>query len=180
MRVLSMKAVLIMAVLLALGGPTSAQEIIKQTESHSVFKGLFFSVWSRLRSLNPHQRQSARANVVYTAGIRGAESTDTLIQPYWKDDLSQDKAFQAELKQFAEAQLMMDKGELQAAVDAFDAFITQYARSDLLANALIAKGVSYAGLGKHSQAKQALQQFTEGFPSHPLTEDAKLMLSQLN
>ena len=159
---------------------TGAQGIVQQTETHNVFKGLFYSVWSRLRDLNPHKRQSARAEVVYTAGIRGAESTETLIQPYWKDDLSQDKAFQEELDQYTQAQQLMDKGDLAASIAAFDVFIRSYSSSDLLANALISKGVSLGGLGKSSEAATTLSQFIERYPGHPLVNDARQMLTVLN
>ncbi|MBC8211285.1 MAG: hypothetical protein H8E21_09465 [Gammaproteobacteria bacterium] len=170
---------LILIISAAFSLPVTAQGIIKQTETHSVFKGLFFSVWSRLRDLNPHQRQSAKAEVVYTAGIRGAEATETLIQPYWKDDLSKDPAFQQELKQFSVAQQLMDKGELLASVEAFDRFIGAYPGSDLLANAQIAKGVCLAGVGKNSEAVAILNQFIETYPVHPLSADAGVLLTQL-
>jgi TolA-binding protein len=175
----SLNMALILIVIAGFSLPSAAQDIIRQTETHSVFKGLFLSLWSRLRELNPHQRQSARAEVVYTAGIRGAESTETLIQPYWKDDLSQDKAFQQELKQFSVAQQLMDKGELNASVDAFDSFISEYPNSNLLPNAQIAKGVSLAGLGKNTQAVSTLSQFIDANPAHPLSADANALLSQL-
>lgn len=172
--------VLILFVLIAAPQQVYAQSIIKQTETHNVFKGIFFSIWSKLRTLNPHQRQSAKSTVVYTAGIRGAESTETLIQPYWKDDLTNDKKFQAELKQFSLAQQSMDKGDLNASVKAFSDFIDQYETSELRANALIAKGISLAGLGKNSEASITLTQFIDENPTHPLTGDAKQILVQLN
>ncbi len=160
--------------------PDQAKVIIKQTETHNIFKGVFYSIWSKLRALNPHQRQSAKSTAVYTAGIRGAESTDTLIQPYWKDDLTKDKKFQAELKQFTLAQHLMDKGDLTASVNAFDDFINQYKSSKLKANALIAKGVSLAGLGKNSEAIVTIKKFIDENPTHPLVADARVILTQLN
>ncbi len=179
MRILVLIIFLLPIVLLP-APQASAQSVIKKTETHNVFKGVFYSIWSKLRSLNPHQRQSAKANVVYTAGIRGAESTDTLIQPYWKGDLTNDKQFQAELKQFTLAQQFMDKGELKASVKAFSDFINQYASSELMANALIGKGISLAGLGKKAEASVTLKQFIEDNPTHPLIMDAKQILTQLN
>jgi len=172
-------SILIFLIPVIIGGQVNAQSIIKQTETHNVFKGLFLSVWSKLKSLNPHSRQSGKSTVVYTAGIRGAESTDTLIQPYWKGDLSQDKKFQAELKQFTSAQQLMDNGELNDAVKAFDGFINQHASSDLLPNALFSKGICLAGLGKNEQASATINQFVEANPGHPLVEDAKQLLNAI-
>ena len=66
--------------------PVQAQDsaTIVETKSHSIFKGFFQSIWVKLKSLNPTMKESANNQVVYTAGIRGAESTDTLLKPYWK------------------------------------------------------------------------------------------------
>ena len=166
--------------IVAISAPVQAQDVIKQKETHSVFKGFFFSVWSRLRDIQPHQRQQAKSTTVYTAGIRGAESTETLLQPYWKGDLSEDKDFQAELKQFGTAQQLMDRGDLQASTEAFDVFIKQFANSNLLPNALFSKGLCDAALGNKEDAKTNITRFIEANPSHPLIADAKQVLSQLN
>lgn len=56
-----------------LQAPDSA--VIVETQAHSVINGFFQSVWVRLKSLNPAIKQSANSEVVFTAGIRGAEST---------------------------------------------------------------------------------------------------------
>ena len=70
---------------LTLATPVGAQEnaTIVETENHSVFTGLFRSVWAQLKSLNPKNGGDASAEVIYTAGIRGAESTDTLLLQQW-------------------------------------------------------------------------------------------------
>jgi TolA-binding protein len=155
------------------------QTIITQTETHSVFKGFFLNVWSKLRAFNPQTRHVAKPNAVYTAGIRGAEATETLIQPYWKGDLSQDEKFQQELKKFSEAQLLMDNGELDSSQKAFASFIHQYSNSTLVPNALFAKALCYAGLGKKVEAKISMQQFVDENPNHPLVTDAKQVIAQL-
>lgn len=175
---LSLFSAILLTVLIT--APVQAQVVIKQKETHSIFKGIFFSVWSRLRNLQPHQRQQAKSNTVYTAGIRGAESTDTLLQPYWKGDLSEDIAFQAELKQFGLAQQLMDKGELQASTEAFESFIKQYGSSNLMPNALFSKGICDAALGKTDEAVINIKKFIETNPGHPLVTDAKQILSELN
>lgn len=168
---------------LAINAPVSAQEssiVVSQSESHSVFKGLFRTVWARLKSLNPTQKQTARSTQVYTAGIRGAETTDTLLKPYWKDDLTQDKGFQAELKKFSQAQLKMDHGELEAAVKSFDDFLGEFKQSDLRPNALFGKSISLAGIGKNKLSIAAMHQFVEENPSHPLVDDARQVITALN
>ena len=67
------KILLVLCCTFCLNLPAIAQEtsiVIDETESHSVFIGLFRSVWARLKSFNPTAKQSASAVVVYTAGIR--------------------------------------------------------------------------------------------------------------
>ena len=164
--------------------PAQAQENqqgqIIETESHSVFKGLFLKVWGRLKSMNPTQKQSAKAAQSYTAGIRGAESTDTLLKPYWKNDLTQDETFQAELQLFSDAQLKMDKGDLESAAKAFGQFIAQYQTSSLRPNALFGRSISLAGIGKTEDSKVVMQLFIDENPNHPLIADARQILGELS
>ena len=162
--------------------PVNAQETttIVESNSHNIFTGLFKAVWARLKSFNPPQKESANSGAVYTAGIRGAESTDTLLKPYWKDDLTQNEEFQAELQQYNLAQVKMDKGELQGAVEAFDSFLNQYAQSNLRPNALFGKSISLAGLGQNQQALATMQLFIDENPNHPLVNDARLVIAELS
>ncbi|MFT5218199.1 MAG: TolA-binding protein [Planctomycetota bacterium] len=163
--------------------PAVAQDstvILNENESHSIFTGFFKSVWVKLKSLNPTQKQAATVNRTYTAGIRGAEATDTLLKPYWKDDLTQDENFQKELQQFSLAQLKLDQGELQSAVESFDGFLDQYRQSSLRPNALFGKSISLAGLGKKSQSVTSLELFVSENPNHPLVVDAQEIIKQLN
>lgn len=87
-------AIILMCItgLLLNAGLYAQDSAIKETETHNVFEGIFLSIWSKLKSLNPTQKQSAKSTTVYTAGIRGAENTETLLKPYWKDDLTKPPA----------------------------------------------------------------------------------------
>jgi len=175
-------AIILMCItgLLLNAGLYAQDSAIKETETHNVFEGIFLSIWSKLKSLNPTQKQSARSTTVYTAGIRGAENTETLLKPYWKDDLTKDPQFQAELEQFSQAQRKLDSGELDLAVKEFDQFLNQYSNSALRPNALFAKGISLAGIGKKEPSIASMQQFIDENPNHPLVSDAKLVISELS
>ena len=151
-----------------------------ETSSNNVLTGLFRSVWANLKSFNPSQKESARSEAVYTAGIRGAEATDTLLQPYWKDDLSQDTQFQAELQKFGLAQVKMDRGELAAAVEAFDEFLQEFAQSSLCPNALFGKSISLAAIGQTEQSLITMRQFIAENPRHPLVGDARKVILELS
>jgi TolA-binding protein len=150
-----------------------------ESSSHSVFTGLFRSVWAHLKALNPTQRQSAKSTHTYAAGIRGAESTDTLLQPYWKADLAQDEDFQEELGKFSQAQHKMDKGDLPAAVELFDDFLNEYAQSNMRPNALFGKSVSLASIGQNERSLIVMQQFIDENPNHPLIGDARQVIGTL-
>lgn len=174
-----------------ISGPTIAFPLVAQdtqtqtgqiyeSKSHSVFKGLFLKVWGKLKSVNPTQKQSAKVEQVYAAGIRGAESADTLLKPYWKDDLSQDQEFQTELQLFSNAQLNLDKGELEDAVKEFDTFIDKYQQSSLRPNALFARSIGLAGIGKKDLSTTSMQLFLDENPNHPLIDDAREILSELS
>ena len=167
----------IMTMTAPLGAQDSATFV--ETESHSVFTGLFRSVWAQLKSLNPKSSEDANAEVIYTAGIRGAESTDTLLKPYWKGDLTRDQTFQAELQQYSLAQLKMDRGDLEAAIEQFDSFLDQYADSALRPNALLGKGISLAGIGQKEQSAATLRLFVDENPNHPLADDAGKVIDSL-
>jgi TolA-binding protein len=167
---------------LLLASPAQAKETTRfvESDSHSVFTGLFESVWARLRSINPQSQQSANTEIVYSAGIRGAESTDTLMKPYWKDDLTQNVAFQAELASFNEAQSRMDQGKLEDAISRFDDFLQQYGDSALRPNALFGKSISLAGIGEQAESLATMRQFVDENPSHPLVDDAMKVIDSLN
>ena len=175
--------ILVFSLGLAAVPPAMAQQssvVIKQSESHSVFTGLFKSVWARLKSLNPSSRESASAETTYTAGIRGSESTDTLLKPYWKDDLTRDESFQTELEKFGLAQGKMDRGDLEAAVESFDDFLDEFGQSDLRPNALFGKGLCLAAIGDNEQSRRTMQQFIDENPNHPMVGDAGQVISSLN
>jgi TolA-binding protein len=152
---------------------------LTESSSHSVFTGLFKSVWAHLKTLNPTQWQSAKSTQTYVAGIRGAESTDTLLKPYWKADLTQDENFQAELVKFSRAQHEMDRGDLQAAVELFDGFLNEYEHSNMRPNALFGKSVSLASIGQSKQSMAVMRQFINENPNHPLVTDAKQVIQAL-
>lgn len=173
------KLLLVIPVLWLLSGQVTAEIVIQQTETHSIFKGLFLSVWSKLRTLSPHESQNANSDIVYATGIRGAEATETLFQPYWKDDLSLDATFQQQLKKFSQAQQLMDNGELQASAKAFDEFIHNYQDSSLIPNALFAKSICNAGIGNKSEASATMKLFIDSNPNHPLISDAQKVIALL-
>ena len=167
---------------ISLAAPLQAQDstVVIETNSHSIFKGLFQTVWAHLRTLSPAQEETAIAKTEYSAGIRGAEATASLFKPYWKGDLTQDQSFQAELEKFSMAQAEMDQGHLGEAVRYFDEFLQEYTDSALRPNALFGKSISLAGIGETAQSLAVMQQFIVENPAHPLVGDARMVIQNLS
>jgi TolA-binding protein len=158
----------------------AAVEPVQQTEQQGVFKGLMYKVWNRFRALSPRDdREKPDKKTVATAGIRGAETTSSILQPYWKDDRSSDPRILGQLNAFADAQALVDRGQLQQASEAFKNFIDNYPTSDLRPNAQFAIGMAYGGLGQAQQGAQAFQVFIHDNPDHPLVADARMVMEEL-
>lgn len=156
------------------------QSIVIKTESKSTFKGLLYQVWGRLRALNPQLKTNkTRDRSVATMGIRGAETTTSLIEPYWKGDKTDDPAYIAELTRYTQAQQYAEDGDLQKAVAALNIFLAEYSVSDLRPNAQFALGISQGGLGDIAASKKTLQSFVDDNPKHPLVADARQVITEL-
>lgn len=178
-----MKNLLVVTLLLfslsAVADEATAPEVHK-AEDQGVFKGLMYKVWNRFRALSPRDdKELPSGKVVATAGIRGAETTSSILQPYWKDDRTNDEQFLRQLNDFADAQALVDKGQLQQAGESFKKFIDNYPGSDLRPNAQFAVGMTYGGLGQARQSVEAFQAFIRENPQHPLVADAKLVIEEL-
>ena len=183
----SMKKLLIIifcAGSLTVMAPTYAQEspiVVENSDSQNVLTGFFKSVWLRLRSINPQvEISTTTTDQVYTAGIRGADTSNNLMQPYWKGDLTQNENFIGELQTFNRAQAKMNAGDLEMAVQSFDSFLNDYGQSILRPNALLGKGISLAGLGEKKQSIAVMQQFVRENSKHPLVSDARQVVEELH
>lgn len=152
--------------------------VVVKEEQKSAFKGLLYSVWGKLRALSPRMNKRNNRSTV-TAGIRGAETTDSLIDPYWKGDKTDDPSYVKELTDFNKASQLAENGDLDSAVKAFSSFISDHGDSDLKANAQFAMGISYGGMGKVKSSVNTLRAFVNENPSHPMVSDAKQVIAEL-
>jgi len=157
----------------------SNDSVTIKTEQNGVFKGLLYKVWGKLRALSPSAPSRNHNRATATAGIRGAETTESLLDPYWMGDKTNDPDYVKELTTYASAQQLAEKGDLPAAVKALSAFIEQYDKSDLKPNAQFALGLSYGGMGQNDPGIKALQEFVDDNPKHPLVADAKQVIQEL-
>ena len=154
--------------------------VVVKTESSSTFKGLLYRVWGRLRALNPQLKTNkTRSRSVATMGIRGSETTTSLIEPYWKGDKTDDPEYITELTRYTQAQQYAEDGDLKKAVAALNSFLQEFEDSDLKPNAQFALGISQGGLGDIAASKKTLQVFVDDNPKHPLVADAKQVIAEL-
>lgn len=154
--------------------------IVVKSESSSTFKGLLYKVWGRLRALNPQlNTNKTRNRTVATMGIRGAETTTSLIEPYWKGDQTDNPDYINELTRYTEAQQYAEDGDLKKAVTALNTFLEEYEDSDLKPNAQFALGISQGGMGDVAASKKTLQIFVDDNPKHPLVGDAEQVIAEL-
>ena len=167
------------ALSVAAGQANKDSSVVVQKEQQSVFKGLLYRVWGKLRSLSPKMAQRNRSRSVITAGVRGAETTESLIAPYWKGDKTDDPDYVKELTAFNSAHQLAENGDLQSAVKAFSAFISDHGDSDLKPNAQFAMGISYGGMGQVKSSVDTLSAFVKGNPTHPMVADAKQVIAEL-
>ena len=157
----------------------SGSKVVVQKEQQSVFKGLLYRVWGKLRSLSPRMSQRNRSRSVITAGVRGAETTDSLIDPYWKGDKTDDADYIKELTAFNNAHQLAENGDLRSAVKAFSVFISEHSESDLKPNAQFAMGISYGGMGQVKSSVDTLNAFVKDNPAHPMVADARQVITEL-
>jgi TolA-binding protein len=161
---------------------TADSTLIQEQVTHKVFKGALYQVWVKLRALNPRPQaeRAGRGQMVVTAGIRGAEATESALQPYWKDDRTDDKAFREQLESLNDAQKMLDDGRIKEAGTALAGFVKRYPEGELLPNALFALGLAQGAGGDTGSGIKVLKDFIKSYPQHPLKEDAELVIAELS
>ena len=162
---------------------TQAQDsngIVRETQTNSVFKGALYQVWGRLRTLSPQAgNENANNRAIVTAGIRGAESTDTALKPYWKDDRSNDAEYLQQLQAYNAAQELIEKGQMKEAAASLSKFIDAYPGSELMPNAMFAEAMALAGMGQKSDSIKQFNRFIKENPQHPLRADAETAIKEL-
>ena len=165
---------LVLAALLCALSPAPASA---QQEASAV-KDLLGGLWARLRAATPRSTPPAPAASV-TAGLRGAEATESELKPYWKGDREQDPSSRTERLALESAQALADAGKFAEAARAFEAFLQESPRSTLAPNALFGAALSRAAMGDKALASAGFEDFLKREPQHPLANDAKQALAAL-
>jgi TolA-binding protein len=146
----------------------------------SEFKTMLGDLWARLRAVGPRLQSAQTApSPTMTAGIRGAEATESELKPYWKGDREQDPAYRAERAALQAAQDLADAGKFAEAGGAFDAFAQAHPRSPLTADARFGGALAQAALGDKARAIAGFESFLKDNPQHPLAADAQRAVAAL-
>ncbi len=140
----------------------------------SAMKDLLGKMWARLRAATPRPH-TAGGSVTVTAGLRGAEATESELKPYWRGDREQ----AVEMQAIEKAQALADAGSYADAAKAFESFLKDNPRSPLAANAMFGSALARAALGERAQAAAAFEDFMKRQPQHPLVKDAEEALAAL-
>jgi hypothetical protein len=153
----------------------SSAVVVQKVEPDSALKKLFDEAWAKLRTLGPRlvTGSAGDAGGNQVAGVRGAESTGTRLEPYWKGDRSADPAYAQEVSAFNQAQAAAESGDAAGAVKGFEEFVVAYPKSALKPNARFALGVAYAVAGQKEKSQATLDAFMHDYPAHPLVADAR-------
>ncbi len=153
---------------------------IQVVEEESAAKRLFSRMWSKLRGYVGRSEQSTMAGGrTLIAGVRGAETTTSGLQPYWKGDRSEDPDYIKEVDTFLDAMELADAGKFEQATRALNAFSDSYPDSSLDPNVQFALGLAYGQLGKNAEGVAALESFAKRYPEHPLVSDAEELIQVL-
>ena len=170
-----MKTILavIASFLLAVPALPAGAQTTQATQSSSV-KDMLARMWAKLRAATPRS-QSQAGNVTVTAGLRGAEATESELKPYWRGEREQ----AAERAALDKAQGLADAGNFAEAAKAFDAFAQDNPKSPLAANAVFGAALARAAMGDTARARAGFEDFIKREPQHPLAKDAEQALAAL-
>lgn len=171
-RFMAASGVLAALLVLVPVGPAAAQAT--QASQPSAVKDMLGKMWARLRAATPRSHAAA-GTVTVTAGLRGAEATESELKPYWRGDREQATEMQA----LERAQALADAGSYADAAKAFESFLKDNPRSPLAANAMFGSALARAALGERAQAAAAFEDFIKRQPQHPLVKDAEEALAAL-
>lgn len=177
-RTLAGLALVAAGLALGLPGAPAFAQAGKESSTTAAVKDMLGKLWARLRAATPRSQQTAAATTV-TAGLRGAESTESELKPYWREDRDQDPAAKAERQQLEKAQALADSGSYAEAAQAYDAFLQEHPKSPLASNALFGASLARAALGDRVRASAGFEEFLKRDPQHPLAKDAEQALAAL-
>lgn len=157
-----MKKILVLALFLSL--PAYAQD------QSAGLKETLQNLWGKLRSATPRSNPPPATTATVTAGLRGAEATESELRPYWRGD---------DRQAFDNAQALADAGKYAEAAAAFDALVQANPAGALAPNAMFGAALARAALGDRARARAGFEEFLKRDPGHALAAEARQALAAL-
>lgn len=133
-------------------------------------KEVLQSLWGKLRALTPRSDPPAATTATVTAGLRGAEATESELRPYWRG---------GERETLDRAQALAEAGKFADAAQAFESLARQNPSGALAPNARFGAALARAALGERARAAAGFEEFLKHSPQHPLARDAEQALAAL-
>jgi len=162
-----------------LSGKSIAAEQQAKASTYQVVKAersFFGSLWSRIIRIIPKQH-SARNTTTAVLGVRGAETTESALQPYWEGDLTSDPSFRNDIKQFDDGTKLCESNTPAKGTEAFEQLIKSTGSDMLKANTMIALASCYAEHGDEAKGRAQLQDFLSKYPKHPMHDEIETWLA---
>lgn len=160
-------------ILLFTAGLLSGEAIAAEQQKNSTYqvvqseRSFFSSLWSRIKRIIP--RKSAVANTTTAViGVRGSETTESALQPYWQGDLASDSTFKNDIKQFDDGTKLCESETPNKGTETFEQLLKTTKNDMLKANTMIALASCYAEHGDETKGREQLQSFLTKFPQHPM------------
>ena len=158
--------------------PTFAQQPAQPPTQTAGVKETLGNLWGRLRAVTPRSAPPPATSSTVTAGLRGAEATESELKPYWRGD-QLDPASRKEREALERAQALAEGSNFAEAARAYEAFLQQSPTSPLAPNARFGAALSRAALGDRARATAGFEDFIRRDPQHPLARDAETALTAL-
>jgi len=133
-------------------------------------KSFFSSLWSRIKRIVP-RNHTARNTTTAVLGVRGAETTESALQPYWQGDLTSDPSFRNDVKQFDDGTKLCESKTPAKGTETFEQLLKTTDSDMLKANTMIALASCYAEHGDEAKGKAQLQAFLDEYPKHPMHDE---------
>ncbi|MDQ6974697.1 MAG: tetratricopeptide repeat protein [Mariprofundaceae bacterium] len=156
----------------AISGTTWQQE---QQREHS----FFHSIWSKMKNIMPRRHSNANHHVTAVIGVRGAETTETALNPHWEQDLASDPVFQSDIKSFETASGLCETGDVSEGTREFEGLVETSSFQSIQSNGLLALAACYDQQGDQMKSLAYLKSFAKKYPKHPMTKDVLAFIASV-
>jgi len=147
----------------------------EQQREHS----FFHSIWGKMKSIMPKRHTNANHQVTAVIGVRGAETTETALNPHWEQDLAANPSFQSDMKAFETAGGLCESGDVSEGTRELTGLVETSSFQSIQSNGLLALAACYDQQGDQKKSLSYLESFVKKYPKHPMTNDVKKFISSL-